>query len=216
MSRFCGAYTCRKRIVSYVSVLGINHFDVYGGHFTKWRPFTWIMFFISATKRDVTTIMYILKLLNWEKLLKEYCIVLYCIVLHCIALHCIALRCVALRCAALRCAALRCTALHCTALHCTALHCTALHCTALHCTALHCTALHCTALHCTALHCIVLYCTAICTKSVCTPCRGYLFENGRPFPEYYPIVQKLSDVGASLRCLYVFVVNTSFKLWICM
>ena len=37
MSRFCGAYTCRKSIVSYVSVLGINHFDVYGGHFTKWR-----------------------------------------------------------------------------------------------------------------------------------------------------------------------------------
>ena len=30
---------------------------------------------------------------------------------------------------------------------------------------------------------------------------GYLFENGRPFPEYYPIVHKLSDVGASLRCL---------------
>ena len=39
ISRFCGAYTCRKSIVSYVSVLGINHFDVYGGHFTKWRPF---------------------------------------------------------------------------------------------------------------------------------------------------------------------------------
>ena len=39
MSRFCRAYTCRKSIVSYVSVLGINHFDVYGGHFTKWRPF---------------------------------------------------------------------------------------------------------------------------------------------------------------------------------
>ena len=31
MSRFCGAYTGRKSIVSYVS--GINHFDVYGGHF---------------------------------------------------------------------------------------------------------------------------------------------------------------------------------------
>ena len=39
MSRFCGAYTCRTSIVSYVSVLGINHFDFYGGHFTKWRPF---------------------------------------------------------------------------------------------------------------------------------------------------------------------------------
>ena len=40
----------------------------------------------------------------------------------------------------------------------------------------------------------------------------YLFEKGIPFPEYYPIVQKLSDVGALLRCLYVFMVNTSFKL----
>ena len=39
MSRFCGAYTCRKSIVSYVSVIGINHFNVYGVHFTKWRPF---------------------------------------------------------------------------------------------------------------------------------------------------------------------------------
>ena len=28
-----------QNIVSYVSVLGINYFDVYGGHFTKWRPF---------------------------------------------------------------------------------------------------------------------------------------------------------------------------------
>ena len=36
---------------------------------------------------------------------------------------------------------------------------------------------------------------------------GCLFENGRPFPEYYPIVQNLSDVD-----LYVFMVNTSFKL----
>ena len=35
MSRFCGAYTCTKSIVSYVSVPGINHFDVYGGHFYK-------------------------------------------------------------------------------------------------------------------------------------------------------------------------------------
>ena len=26
-------------ILSYVSVLGTNHFHVYGGHFTKWRPF---------------------------------------------------------------------------------------------------------------------------------------------------------------------------------
>ena len=38
-SRFCWAYTCRKSIVSYVSVPGINHFDVYGGHFIKWWPF---------------------------------------------------------------------------------------------------------------------------------------------------------------------------------
>ena len=57
MSRFCGAYTCRKSIVSYVSVPGINQFDVYGGHFIKWRPFPWIMLFISATKRDVTIIL---------------------------------------------------------------------------------------------------------------------------------------------------------------
>ena len=40
MSRFCGPYTCRKSIVSYVSVLGINHFYIYGGHVTKWRPFS--------------------------------------------------------------------------------------------------------------------------------------------------------------------------------
>ena len=39
MYRFCRAYTCSKSIVSYVSVPGINHFDVYGGHFIKWRPF---------------------------------------------------------------------------------------------------------------------------------------------------------------------------------
>ncbi len=57
MSRFCWAYTCRKSIVSYVSVPGINRFDVYGGHFIKWWPFPWIMLFISATKRDVITIM---------------------------------------------------------------------------------------------------------------------------------------------------------------
>ena len=48
-------------------------------------------------------------------------------------------------------------------------------------------------------------------KSVGTPCWGYLFENGRPFPEYYPIVQKFSDVGASLRCLYVFMDLTRFN-----
>ena len=35
MCMFCGAYTCRKIIVSYVSVLGINHFNVYGGHIAK-------------------------------------------------------------------------------------------------------------------------------------------------------------------------------------
>ena len=34
-----GHILAEKSIVSYVSVLGINHFDVYGGHFTKWRPF---------------------------------------------------------------------------------------------------------------------------------------------------------------------------------
>ena len=39
MSRFCGAQTCRRSIVSYMSVLGINHFDDYGGHFTNWHPF---------------------------------------------------------------------------------------------------------------------------------------------------------------------------------
>ena len=37
---FEGNILAEKIIVSYVSVLGINHFDVYGGHFTKWRPFT--------------------------------------------------------------------------------------------------------------------------------------------------------------------------------
>ena len=56
MSRFCGVYTWRKNIVSYVSVLSIDHFDVYGGHFTKWRPLPWIMLFISATTLDSTTI----------------------------------------------------------------------------------------------------------------------------------------------------------------
>ena len=42
-----------------MSVLGINHFDVYGGHFKKWQPFPWVMLFIAATnaKRDATTIL---------------------------------------------------------------------------------------------------------------------------------------------------------------
>ena len=60
-----------------MSVLYIYHFDVYGGHFTKWQPFQWVMLFIAATKakRNATTILiysrlYILKLLNWEKLLR--------------------------------------------------------------------------------------------------------------------------------------------------
>ena len=33
-----------------MSVLGINHFDVYGGHFTKWRPFPLVMLFIALTR----------------------------------------------------------------------------------------------------------------------------------------------------------------------
>ena len=42
-----------------MSVLGINHFDVYGGHFTKWRPFPLVMLFIAVTnaKMDATTIL---------------------------------------------------------------------------------------------------------------------------------------------------------------
>ena len=36
---FVGHIVAEKSIVSYVSVLGIDHFDVYGGHLTKWRPF---------------------------------------------------------------------------------------------------------------------------------------------------------------------------------
>ena len=36
---FVGHILAEKSIVSYVLVLGINNFDVYGAHFTKWRPF---------------------------------------------------------------------------------------------------------------------------------------------------------------------------------
>ena len=45
--------------MSYMSVLGINNFDVYGGHFTKWQPFPRVMLFIAATnaKRDATAIL---------------------------------------------------------------------------------------------------------------------------------------------------------------
>ena len=35
---FLGHTLAEKSLVSYVSVIGINHFDVYGGHLTKWRP----------------------------------------------------------------------------------------------------------------------------------------------------------------------------------
>ena len=42
-----------------MSLLGINHFDIYGGHFTKWRPIPLVMLFIAVTnaKRDATTIL---------------------------------------------------------------------------------------------------------------------------------------------------------------
>ena len=120
MSRFCGAYTCRKSIVSYVSVLGINHFDVYGGHFIKWWPFPWIMSFISATKRDVTTIL-IYSCIFWS---------------------------------------------------------------------------------CSTEKKLLRFAQSRCAHHA----GGILFEYGRPFPDYYPIVKKL----------YVFMFNTSFKLRILM
>ena len=121
---FVGYILAEKNIVSCVSVLSINHFDVGGGHFTKWRPFPWILLFISATTMDTTTIViYSCKLYRVAELRKKT--------------------------------------------------------------------------------------TAIRTKSVCTPCWGCLFENGRPSPEYYPIVQKLWDVCAS-RCLWICVHGQHF------
>ena len=54
---FAGRRLAEKVLLSYVSVLGINHVDSYGGHFTKWPPFPQVMLFISTTKRDVTTIL---------------------------------------------------------------------------------------------------------------------------------------------------------------
>ena len=69
----CRAFV-EKSIVSYVSVLGINHFEVYGGHFTKWRPCPRIMLFISATSRDVTTILiYFCIFYRVAELRRNYC-----------------------------------------------------------------------------------------------------------------------------------------------
>ena len=73
VSRFCGAYTYRKSIVSYVSVLGINHVDVCGGHFTKWRAFLWIILFISQLRGMWPQFWFTLVYFKVAELRKNYC-----------------------------------------------------------------------------------------------------------------------------------------------